>query len=110
MTDQVLRSALLHMTLTAVLREGSVPEPLRTEAEAVLAGRTEGISSRNCLALSALDIIRSQPNCRQEVEAQLGEEIWDCLTPGPCRYLRYWPEDHGHYIGVPVADDPDRQE
>ena len=21
-----------------------------------------------------------------------------------------WPEDHGHYIGVPVADDPDRQE
>ena len=24
--------------------------------------------------------------------------------------LRDWPEDHGHYIGVPVADDPDRQE
>jgi|GEM_PF-4374246 len=23
---------------------------------------------------------------------------------------RHWPEDHGHYIGVPVADDPDRQE
>ena len=21
-----------------------------------------------------------------------------------------WPEDHGNYIGVPVADDPDRQE
>ena len=21
-----------------------------------------------------------------------------------------WPEDHGRYIGVPVADDPDRQE
>ena len=24
--------------------------------------------------------------------------------------LRDWPEDHGNYIGVPVADDPDRQE
>ena len=28
---------------------------------------------------ASLQKIRDQPNCRYEVEAQLGEEVWDAL-------------------------------
>ncbi|WP_168709673.1 hypothetical protein [Rhodanobacter lindaniclasticus] len=35
-------------------------------------------AERNAMK-AALEKIRAQPNCRHEVEAQLGEEIWDAL-------------------------------
>ena len=54
---------------------------------------------------------------------ELGDLMANDAVPGAQSYLdrldfiladlealRDWPEDHGHYIGVPVADDPDRQE
>ena len=82
----------------------------------------EALRDSNALAISALAAIRAQPNCRYEVEAQLGEEVWidQTLMGDAVEHQRNvvtgerrptpWPEDHGHYIGVPVADDPDRQE
>ena len=35
-------------------------------------------AERNALK-AALQKIHDQPNCRYEVEAQLGEEVWDAL-------------------------------
>lgn len=35
-------------------------------------------AERNALK-EALQKIRNQPNCRHEIEAQLGEEIWDVI-------------------------------
>ena len=41
-------------------------------------------------------------------ELQEQSDLLD-VAPAP-EDSRHWPEDHGQYIGVPVADDPDRQE
>lgn len=121
MTDQALRAALLHMTLTAVLREGSVPEPLRTEAEAVLAGNHS--PSRDPIE-GVIGAVTDQGGhwgvaLLPDNEAWLSvpKSRWPDVCPGqiitvvpPVALAVREPEDHGNYIGVPVADDPDRQE
>ena len=119
MTDQALRTALLHMTLTAVLREGSVPEPLRTEAEKVLAGCGSHWRTIDSAPRQLRVLVWDGHHQVDFAHYDIGKRDW--LT-GIARGLPfrpgYWspvpelvaPEDHGHYIGVPVADDPDRQE
>lgn len=49
-----------------------------TAAQALIDCAKRIESERNALK-EALEKIRAQPNCRHEVEAQLGEEVWDAL-------------------------------
>lgn len=52
----------------------------RSQAAQALIDCAKRIETERDRLKTALQMIHDQPNCRHEVEAQLGEEMWDVLT------------------------------
>lgn len=51
----------------------------RSPAEQALIDFAKRIEAERNALKDALQKIHDQPNCRYEVEAQLGKEVWDAL-------------------------------